>query len=407
MNFQGHTITSTADVEIPKRLIDQIIGQDQAVEVVRIAARQRRFLLIVGEPGTGKSLLGQAVAEMFDKQPLQDVLALPNFQEAVLPKVQVCAAGEATVLVQQAKHLRRCALSTESFILWALALSTLCLALYFAIRDNSPTWILGGVFVLFLIYQGRKALFSHSGKNIPKILISNSQQKVPFIDATGSQAGALLGDVRHDPFQSGGHESSPHSLLEAGAIHRAHNGVLFIDEVSTLGMDSQQSLLTAIQQKELAIFGRSPGSSGTMVRSENVPCDFLLILAGNVEDIDNMHPALRSRVRGYGYEIFTNTEMADTAGNCSKLIQFIAQEVKRDGKIPHFDLSAIEAIIAAARKRASQDNMLTTKLRELGGLVRAAGDLAVQLEDKLVSKKHVELAHKYARSLEEQQDSLC
>ncbi|NQZ58532.1 MAG: sigma 54-interacting transcriptional regulator, partial [Lentisphaeraceae bacterium] len=262
MNYQGRTIVSSADVEIPKQLIEQIIGQQQAVDVVRLAARQRRFLLIVGEPGTGKSLLGQAVAELLDKQDLDDVLAQENPQEAVLPRIKVCDAGEGAQLLQKAKRLRNSALSSESFILWMLAISTLLLSLYFAIRDNSPAWILGGAFILFLIYQGRKALFSHKGKSIPKILVNNSKlSQAPFIDATGSQAGALLGDVRHDPYQSGGYESAPHTLLEAGAVHRAHKGVLFIDEVSTLSMESQQNLLTAIQEKQLPIFGRSPGSS--------------------------------------------------------------------------------------------------------------------------------------------------
>ena len=49
-----------------------------------------------------------------------------------------------------------------------------------------------------------------------------------------------------------------------------------------------------------------------------------------------MHPALRSRIRGYGYEVFMNKDMPDTPENRDKLVQFVAQEVKQDGKIPHF-----------------------------------------------------------------------
>ncbi|MHA1778071.1 MAG: hypothetical protein ACTSYN_00705, partial [Candidatus Heimdallarchaeaceae archaeon] len=38
---------------------------------------------------------------------------------------------------------------------------------------------------------------------VPKLLVDNSNtRRAPFNDATGSHAGALLGDVRHDPFQS-------------------------------------------------------------------------------------------------------------------------------------------------------------------------------------------------------------
>lgn len=164
----------------------------------------------------------------------------------------------------------------------------------------------------------------------------------------------------------------------------------------------EQSLLTAIQTRELAITGRSAGSSGSMVRSEPAPCEFLMILAGNIEDIEKMHPALRSRIRGYGYEIFTQSVMDDSPANRLKLVQFIAQEVRRDGKIPHFSRGGIEAILDEACLRAGQAGRLTTGFRELGGLVRIAGDLAIQDASRLVHGDHVRRARTYALTLEEQ-----
>lgn len=83
----------------------------------------------------------------------------------------------------------------------------------------------------------------------------------------------MLGDVRHDPYQSGGLGTPAHERVEPGMIHRAHKGVLFIDEISTLKMKTQQELLTAMQEKKYAITGQSETSSGAMVRSEAVPCD--------------------------------------------------------------------------------------------------------------------------------------
>ncbi|MFN7182551.1 MAG: 2-oxoacid:acceptor oxidoreductase family protein, partial [Planctomycetota bacterium] len=55
------------------------------------------------------------------------------------------------------------------------------------------------------------------------------RETVPFLDATGAHAGALLGDVLHDPFQSGGLGTPANQRVVAGMIHKAHNGVLFID----------------------------------------------------------------------------------------------------------------------------------------------------------------------------------
>ncbi|EQD49404.1 ATP-dependent protease Lon [mine drainage metagenome] len=110
---------------------------------------------------------------------------------------------------------------------------------------------------------------------IPKVLVQhNPNEKPPFIDSTGAHSGALLGDVRHDPFQSGGLETPAHDRVEAGNIHKAHKGVLFIDEMNLLRLESQQALLTAMQEKKYSISGQSERSAGAMVQTEPVPCVF-------------------------------------------------------------------------------------------------------------------------------------
>jgi Lon-like ATP-dependent protease len=201
---------------------------------------------------------------------------------------------------------------------------------------------------------------------------------------------------------SGGLGTPPHLRVEAGAIHRANKGVLFLDEVSSLGPKSQQDLLTAMQDKKYSITGQSELSSGAIVRTEPVPCDFVLVAAGNVIDLRNMHPALRSRIRGYGYEIYVEDTMPDTEENRKKLVQFVAQEVTKDGKIPHFEKDAVEEVIEDARKKAGRKDKLSLKLRELGGLVRAAGDIAKEEKAKLVAREHVLKAKGVARTLEQQ-----
>ena len=79
-----------------------------------------------------------------------------------------------------------------------------------------------------------------------------------------------------------------------------------------------------------------------------------------------------------------------------------AQEVKKDGKIPHFSNDAVDAILEEARKRANRKGHLTLRMRELGGLVRAAGDLAIEEGSSLVEAKHVLGARVMARTLEQQ-----
>lgn len=201
---------------------------------------------------------------------------------------------------------------------------------------------------------------------------------------------------------SGGLGTPAFERLVPGMIHRANGGVLFIDEIATLKAHSQQELLTAMQEKKYPITGQSERSSGAMVRSEPVPCDFILLAAGNLETVKNMHPALRSRIRGYGYEVYMNDTMEDTTENQNQLVVFVAQEVKKDGKIPHFSSEAVQEIIQEAKRMSGRFNKLTLRLRELGGLIRAAGDVALEENSNLVYKEHIIKAKKIAKSLEQQ-----
>ena len=156
-----------------------------------------------------------------------------------------------------------------------------------------------------------------------------------------------------------------------------------------------------MQEGQFAITGQSERSSGAMVRTEPVPCDFVMVAAGNLDAIEGMHPALRSRIRGNGYEIYMEDTMPDTPENREKFIRFIAQEIKNDGMIPHFDRTAIDEVIHEAKRRSNRKGYLTLKLRDMGGLIRVAGDLARQ-EGEATTRRHVLEAKKTARSIEDQ-----
>jgi Lon-like ATP-dependent protease len=398
--------TTTADLPIPSDLLSQVIGQERAVEIIRLAARQRRFVLMIGEAGTGKSMLASAMAQMLPASGLEDVLALPNLRQPISPLIQRVSAGSGPSRIEQARQAREQAQAAINFMWWLLFIGLGIAGVAFSYTQGGPVYPAVTLFILLGLVWLRPRIIPAGRWVTPKLLVHHPPERgAPFIDATGFHAGALLGDVRHDPFQSGGREAPPHQLVEPGAIHLAHGGVLFIDEVSTLSIESQQQLLTAIQEKQLPITGRSPGSSGSMVRTEPAACDFVLVLAGNMEDVEKMHPALRSRIRGYGYEIVTASSMPDTPQNRASLAQFVAQEVRKDGKIPPFSRAAVEGIIAQALERAGRPDHLSLRLRELGGLVRAAGDLAVAAERPWVQAEHVNAALDITRSLEEQLNS--
>jgi Lon-like ATP-dependent protease len=164
----------------------------------------------------------------------------------------------------------------------------------------------------------------------------------------------------------------------------------------------QHDLLTAMQNRQMHITGRSEMSSGAMVVTEPVPCDFVLVAAGNAEVLTHIHPALRSRIQGYGYEVYMNDSLPDSDEVRRKFVQFVAQEITKDAKIPHFERDAVEEVIMEAKKRAGRKGRLTLRLRELGGLVRAAGDLAIEKKHKFVTREDVKDSLKASKTLEEQ-----
>ena len=389
-------LDTTAKIDVPELIIDQVIGQDHAVEVVKKAASQRRHVMMIGTPGTGKSLLAKAMAELLPKEELKDILAYPNMEDLNNPKIREVPAGKGREIVMAHKLEARKKSQARNMLMMLFVFGIVMYSFYVG-------QLLWGIIAAIMILMLTRQFMPKEELMIPKLIVSNFQKEhAPYIDATGTHAGALLGDVRHDPFQSGGLETPAHDRVEGGDIHKAHKGVLFIDEINTLRIESQQSLLTALQEKEYAITGQSERSSGALVKTEPVPCDFIMVAAGNLDAVEKMHPALRSRIKGYGYEIFMHDSMEDTPENRKKLVRFVAQEVVGDGHIPHFDMGAVDEVIREARRRAGRKGHLTLKLRDLGGLVRVAGDIAHAEGAEITTAKHVLAAKKMARSIEQQ-----
>jgi ATP-dependent Lon protease len=409
-------ISDSESVPIPELLIDQVIGQDQAVAVARKAAAQKRNLLLIGDPGTGKSMIAKALKQMLPPQQLEDILMVHNKADPNAPLVQAVPPGNGRQIVARMRKLARRKKVVRRVLEWAAVAGLMALGFAGFFVEGFTLLTVMVFCIAILVAAFLFGLFRNARDTtpylVPKILLEYDPKQANhtrYVDATGGHAGALLGDVRHDPFQSGGLETPSHERVEPGAIHKAHRGILFIDEINVLRLDSQQALLTAMQDRQYSIVGQSETSSGAMVKTAPVPCDFILVAAGNLDAVQppdgrhtGLHPALRSRIRGYGYEVYVNSTMPDTHDNRLRLCRFVAQEVKNDGRIAKLEAHAIAEVILEAQRRSGMRGKLTLRLRELGGLVRTAGDVAQARGSQVVTAEDVREAKRLSRSLEQQ-----
>jgi lon-related putative ATP-dependent protease len=191
---------------------------------------------------------------------------------------------------------------------------------------------------------------------------------------------------------TGGLGTPEHQRVSAGDVHRAHLGILFIDEIKNLTGAEAITLLTVLEEGQIPIALRSlfhGGDTAAMaVSTEPVPAMVFFIAAGNLDSLPNIHPALLDRIQGYGKTVYMNNYMDNTVENRRKVVQFIAQEIKRFNLLPFTRESCIE-IIEESRRKSGRKDKLTTKFRPLISIIKTASTLARDKDESEVDVKYV------------------
>jgi len=408
------------------------------------------YLLLLGDPGTGKSLIGRALAEKLTqiykekRIRLFDVLCWRNKMIPSEPKISMHEAGKGKQLIRREKvrqEKKRFLVSTGLKMLQAFliifGLTLLFIGLYgiynifltwasnpvvsgsltlqetfsynfldyFASSFPSLTLVLvpaGSLlfFAVFIWWFGRlgggtvnlPGIGGAQQSNVPKLIVDNSSQHAPFVDATAHRASQLFGDIAWDPYQTGGLGTPEHQRVTAGDVHRASLGILYIDEIKNLDPVEAITLLTVLEDGQLPITTRGryqiSGTAALAVSTEPVPCTCFLVGAGNFDSISQIHPALMDRIYGYGKVVRMNNDMPNTLENRRKYVQFISQEVRRFHLIP-FSREACEEIVDEGRRRSNKRDALTTKFRPLISIIKTAATLAMNEGNKIVERRHV------------------
>ncbi len=422
------------------------------------------YLLLLGDPGTGKSLLGRALSEKLTQVykdngiKLFDVLSWKNPVLPSQPRVSIHTVGKGKKVMQteQRKELKRkfttkVGLKAIQGLMLTLGVFLLALGIYFMF-DAWQTWNAGGVSIggtswqelysnnfsayfvdrfinlvpLTFIPGGSLIFFSvfiwwfsrmggltnlrgvggAQQSDVPKLIVDNESGNAPFVDATGHRSAQLFGSVAWDPFQTGGLGTPEHQRVTAGDVHVASLGILYIDEIKNLDPEDAVTLLTVLEDGQLPITLRSRwhggGTSAMAVSTEPVPAITFLVGAGNFDSIGQVHPALMDRIYGYGKVVRMNNDMPNTLENRRKYVQFIAQEVKRFNLLP-FRRDACMEIVEEGRRRSNKRDALTTRFRHLISIIKTSAVLAMNEKCKAVERRHVlEALNEHCKTIQKQ-----
>ena len=407
------------------------------------------YLLLLGDPGTGKSLLGRALSEKLTQVykengiKLFDILCWKNETLPSEPQISIHKAGEGKKVLQteQLKEFKRkfttkVGLKAIQVLMLGLGLFLLGLGFFFLAQAwqtwsvNPPylgetlrqvynnnftdyfidkfvtlvpmTFIPAGSLIFFSVFiwwftrlgglSNLRGIGGAQQSDVPKLIVDNSIGQASFIDATGHASAQLFGSIAWDPFQTGGMGTPEHQRVSAGDVHNASLGILYIDEIKNLNPEDAVTLLTVLEDGQLpiALRGRWQGgaTAAMTVSTEPVPAITFLLGAGNFDSIAQIHPALMDRIYGYGKVVRMNNDMPNTVENRRKYVQFIAQEIKRFNLVP-FNRDAVIEIVEEGRRRSNKHEALSTRFRPLISIVKTAAMLAINENNRKVERRHV------------------
>jgi Lon-like ATP-dependent protease len=421
------------------------------------------YLFLLGDPGTGKSLIGRALAEkltqVYEEKGIKlfDALAWKNPTLPSQPRISIHKAreGKKVLQVEQLKELKRkfttkVGLKTLQSFLVVMGLVLISLGFYFMLQawqnwNLNPnflgeplqdyyhhsfadylierfvglvplTFIPGGSLIFFGVFiwwlsklmggGGLKGIGGAQQSDVPKLIVDNSSGHAPFVDATGHRSAQLFGSIAWDPYQTGGLGTPEHQRVSAGDVHNACLGILYIDEIKNLDSEEAVTLLTVLEDGQLPITvrGKSHGgdTAAMAVSTEPVPAITFLVGAGNFDSIGQIHPALMDRIYGYGKVVRMNNDMPNTEDNSRKYVQFVAQEVKRFN-FPPFSREACQEIVEEGRRRSDKKDALTTRFRPLISIIKTAAILALNEGCTVVERRHVrEAIEQHCKTIQRQ-----